>query len=535
MNAEGRLYLQIAETIARSIRSGALARGDRVPSVRETARQRSVSQATVVQAYRWLEDARLIESRPRSGYFVAARPAPLPEPEVSRPPAQSQPVDLGALAALVMRIAHDPEYISFGAACPAGEHFDHERIRRAVTRAAQRHRRTLSQYALGPGHESLRRAVARHALSMGCNLDPSNIVITNGCLDAISLCLRTVTRPGDVVALESPCYFGFLEILESLQLRALEIPTHPRTGLSLDALQLAFDTQPVKAVLAVPTLSNPLGACMPQAERQRLAQMLERHDVPMIEDVLYNPLCEHEDSRVAVKAFDQSGHVMICGSFTKTIAPGLRLGWVDPGRWHTKLQRLKATTSGGQTTMLELALADLLTQPGVESQLRQMRSEIAARVDEARGLVAATFPEGTRVTDPPGGFIVWVELPPPLEATQLFHACLTERICFAPGTMFSATDRYRHCIRLGLGNAWNDAQRHALRRIGGIACELLSRQQRLAPAPSAARARRLPVSEVTTSEVSVTEVTATDVATAELPASDAPVRRQPPLAPQPIS
>jgi DNA-binding transcriptional MocR family regulator len=400
------LYLQIAERIARPIRAGTLVRGERIPSVRELARQQGVSLSTVVQAYRTLEDARLIEARPRSGYFVAARAPRLPEPDVSLPPPDSQPVDVSSLGEQVMRMATDPTVTSFGAACPSGDLFAQERVRRAVSRAAQRHRATLCRYPIGPGHEQLRRAIARHALGLGCQLD---------------------------------------------------------------ALQLAFDTQPVKAVLAVPTLSNPVGASMPLAERRRLAQMVAARGIPLIEDVLYNDLAEQDDRRRAVKSFDADGHVMICGSFSKTVAPGIRLGWVEAGRWGAQVRRLKAVHSGGHTELLELAMADLLTQPGHESAYRQLRTLIAARVDEARGLIAESFPRGTRVTDPAGGFILWVELPGGLDSMTLYRACLAERICIAPGTMFSATDRYRHCIRLGVGGRWDDSHRAALRRIGELA------------------------------------------------------------------
>ena len=478
MPAEHSLYLQLAEKIANAIRRGTLARGERVPSVREQARREGVSLSTVVQAYRWLEDSRWIEARPRSGYFVTARPPRLPEPETSLPPSASHEVlDISALTEEVLRRAHDPAFVSFGAACPNGDLFTPERVRRAISRATQRHRDSLVRYPIGPGHESLRRAIARHALGMGCQLDARDILVTNGCLESISLCLRAVAKPGDIVALESPTYFGLLQILESLHLRALEIPTHPRHGLSLDALQLAFDTQPVKAVLAVPTLSNPLGACMPSAERRRLAQMVGERGIPLIEDVLYNDLAEQDDKRRAVRAYDSTGHVMLCGSFSKTVAPGMRLGWVDGGRWTPQLRRLKAVLSGGHTELLEHAMADLLTQPGHEAHYRTLRNAIAARVDEARGLIAESFPKDTRVTDPAGGYILWVELPREIDSMALFRACLDERICISPGTMFSATDRYRHCVRLGVGGSWDDAHRRGLRRVGEIACAMLARKQ----------------------------------------------------------
>lgn len=467
------LYLQIADRLARSIRAGTLARGERMPSVRDLARQEAVSQSTVVQAYHWLEDARLIHAKPRSGYFVQNRPEPLPEPKASRPSGRCCSVRVGDLGREVLNLAAQQNMVSFGAACPGPEMFDQERVRRALTRVVTRQRDLLCTYPLGSGREEARRAVARHGLSLGCVLHADDIVMTNGCMESITLCLKTVTQPGDVVALESPTYFGFLEILQSLHLRALEIPTHPRHGISVDALQLALETQDVKAVLVVPTLSNPLGACMPVLERKRLAQLVAAHDIALIEDVIYNDLAEQDDKRRAVKSFDATGHVMLCGSFNKTLAPGLRLGWVEAGRWSAPLRKIKDVQSGAQTAVLEVALADLLSQAGNEAALRQMRASIAARVDEARGLIAQSFPKGSRVTDPAGGYILWVELPGGLDAVALYEACLAESICIAPGQMFSVSPRFRSFIRLGVGGRWGPEHPAALRRIGALAQALL--------------------------------------------------------------
>lgn len=458
--------------MASAIRAGTLRRGERLPSVRELARQRGVSLSTATQAYRTLEDSRLVEARARSGYFVSAPPLRLPEPAMSRPPSRPRAVDRASLAAHLMQLASDPAYVSFGAAYPSAELFDPDRLRQALHRTAQRHRHELTLYAVGPGQPAVRRAIARHALSFGCDLDPERIITTQGAREAIALCLRAVTRPGDTVALESPTYFGFLEVLEVLGLRALEIPTHPRTGLSLDALQLALQTQPVKALLLVPTLSNPLGACLTLADRKRLAAMAAEHQLPVIEDVIYNDLAEHDDKRRAVRSFDRDGWVMLCGGFSKTLAPGLRLGWTEAGRWTTPVLQAKVATTGGQPPVMELAVADLLTQPGRQAQLRQLRHTIAQRVDEARQLIATHFPKGTRVTDPPGNFILWIELPAGINALALSEACLAEHICIAPGQLFSASERYRHCIRLGVGGRWDAAQRQALCRVGALACAL---------------------------------------------------------------
>ncbi|MFY3386414.1 PLP-dependent aminotransferase family protein [Paracidovorax sp. MALMAid1276] len=469
------LYLQIAEQLAQLIRNGTLARGEKLPSVRELARQHGVAQTTVVQAYHWLEDARLVAARPRSGFFVAARPVSLPEPSTPRPLRRPREVSVDWLGQRILG-RHQPEdMISFSSGTPGPELFNPDRVRRAVVRAAQRHRNLLCTYPGSAGHVDARRALARYAVSLGCSLDPENIVITGGCMDSIALCLRAVTQPGDVVALESPTHFSFLEVLQGLHLKALEIPTHPRHGLSLDALQLALDTQPVKAVMVVPTLSNPLGSCMPQAERRRLAQMAAGHGMAVIEDAIYNDLAEVDEMRRTVKSYDTTGHVMLCDSFSKTLAPGLRLGWLEAGRWTDKVRAIKDLQAGGQSAVLELALADLITQAGHAAAMRQLHAGVAARMDEARRAIAAHFPPGTRVSDPPGGLLLWLELPRALDSVQLHEACLEQQILVAPGTVFSTSGRFRNCLRIGVGGDWSAAHLAALRTVGDTATRMLER------------------------------------------------------------
>ncbi|HKU46328.1 MAG TPA: PLP-dependent aminotransferase family protein, partial [Burkholderiales bacterium] len=293
------------------------------------------------------------------------------------------------------------------------------------------------------------------------------------CMEAINLALRVVTKPGDLVALESPTYYGFLQILQSLGLRALEIPTHPRSGISIEALELALAEHPVKAVLVMPNVSNPIGASMSDVAKKRLVELLAAKGVPLIEDHIYAELQFGGPPPRPAKAFDRSGNVMLCSSFSKTLAPGLKAGWIEPGRWRDSVRLLKFMSSGGANELIEIAVAELIESGGYERSLRQLRRRFEQQVDNARGVIAESYPKGTRVTRPAGAYIVWVELPKGCDTVAMFDKLLERGITIGPGPMFSASQRYRNCMRLSVGQAWADKHERALREVGRIAQEQL--------------------------------------------------------------
>jgi DNA-binding transcriptional MocR family regulator len=463
----------MATRMADLIGSGAFQPGQRLPSVRDTAAQEGVSISTAMQAFRWLEDKGLAHAKPKAGYFVRKQRQRIALPLVGQTPPHSLPLVPRSRSDVFDRDGRKGGIdVNFTGYSPRDSQlFDEDRLRVAVARAARVHRRSLVDYSNEAGTQALQNALAQRALHLGCSLKGEDVVITPSCMQAISLCL--MTRPGDVVALESPTFLGYLDLLESLNLRVVEIPSHPRTGLSLPALQLALDTQPIKAVLAVPTLSNPLGAIMPLAEKKALVRLLAQHGVPLIEDVIFNDLLASDERRRAVKAFDQDGTVMVCGSFSKTIAPGIRLGWVEAGRWKDQVANLKRVQGATTNEVMEHALADLLTQSAYESQMRRLSATMKVRLQEARRWVSAHFPKGTRVSDPPAGYTLWVELPVAVDSMRLFEVAGGEGISFIPGSLFSATGRYAHCLRLSFSGAWGDAEKKALSRLGQMAHALL--------------------------------------------------------------
>jgi DNA-binding transcriptional MocR family regulator len=469
------LYLQIALRLAQMIASGALQPSQRLPSLRDLAAQNNVSVATVVQALATLEEHRLVQPRARSGYFVAAASRAKAAALVRKIRQEPEPptVRAGPQAAAQRMEATTPSLVSFAGFSPRDKDlFDNGRIRVALSRATRLKRVALTEYSNTSGTLALRNAVALRALHLGCALKAEDIVITSGCINAVAMCLQVVTQPGDMVAIESPTFFGFLDLLESLNLKAIALPTDPRTGVSLPALQLALDTQPIKALLLVPTLSNPLASVMPLTHKRALARLVAKYRVPLIEDVVFNDLLATDARRRAVKAFDSEGWVMTCGSFAKTVSPGIRLGWVEAGRWSRELAALKRVQGASTNAVLEHALADLLTQGSYEAHLRRLCTLMKQRLGQARKLVQASFPAGTRVSDPPAGYTLWVELPEVVDSMVLFDACKEIGITVGPGRLFCASQRYRHCLRLSFAGPWGAVEQAALKEVGRLACGL---------------------------------------------------------------
>jgi DNA-binding transcriptional MocR family regulator len=455
---------------------GAWAVGDRLPSVRALARDRRVSIATVLAAYARLEDRGLIVRRPRSGLFVARRPEPIPMLAVSRPsPRISAPVtvDLEALAAEVLDPARQQGVAPFGAAVPPADLLPLPALAGHLRRRLA-HGAVWSAYADPAGVPALRAAIARRLLAAGVAVPPDELVVTTGCMEAVTLALRAVCRPGDVVAIESPMFFGILQVIGSLGLRVVEIPSHARDGMQLDALREALDEHPVRAVLAITSFSNPLGACMPEAARRDLVGLLAERDIPLIEDDIYGELAHHGPRPLLARASDQAGNVLVCGSFSKCLSAGLRIGWVAGGRHAPAVRHLKMTSTVACPTLPQLAVADYLDQGSFDRHLRRMRAALGARCAGLAEAVLAAFPPGTRTTRPTGGFCLWVELPTAIDAVALYRLAAADGIAIAPGHLFSAKKRYQHFIRLN-ASAFTPALAPRIAHLGRLAAHLLRR------------------------------------------------------------
>ncbi|MCC6558391.1 MAG: PLP-dependent aminotransferase family protein [Polyangiaceae bacterium] len=466
------LYERVAAHIAGLIERGTLRPGDRIPSVRRLSGQQGVSVATVLQAYLHLENRGLIEARPQSGHYVRARRSSiLPEPRCARPSATVSRVSVGALVARVYGAARDPHIVPFGAAYTSPDLLPTDRLNRAMSAIARAAGGAGVSYDPPPGLPALRRQIARRSVEWGCALSADDIVTTFGAMEALHLCLRAVARRGDTVAVESPMYYGILQLLESLGVRVLEIPARPGAGMDLDALDDALARHPIKAVLAIPNFSNPIGSLMPDEAKERLVEALARREIPLIEDDVYGDLHFGDVRPRPAKAFDRRGLVMLCSSFSKTVAPGYRVGWTAPGRFREQVEWLKFAQSVATSTLPQMAIADFLENGGYDHHLRGLRRRLAAQVARVSEAIAEHFPPGTRVSRPAGGFVLWVELPPGASALALHERALARGISVAPGPIFSAKQRFSNCLRVSCGFPWSDLLDHSIRALGRLAAE----------------------------------------------------------------
>lgn len=468
------LYQAVAEDIASMINSGTLVAGERIPSVRELSRQRRLSVSTVVHAYHLLEDRGVIEARPQSGYYVRTARSPIEEPPITRPPRSPQTVDVHALVSRVLADRHLAKRLQFGAAVPHPGPLPVRRLQRIMSSLARRRPEWIANYSFPPGDERLRRQIALYMRDWGVRAKADEIVITNGCMEALNLCLRAVAKPGDVIALESPTYFGLLQIIESLGMKALEVPSHPREGISLDALQLAIERARVKACVLMTTVSNPLGGTIPDGGKKRLVQLLAQHKIPLIEDAIYSAL-HFESQPYAAKSYDDEGSVMLCSSFSKTFSPGFRIGWALPGRHYERVLSLKFTNTIGVPELLQAAAAEFLGSGAHHRLLRKLRRTYAGQVQQFAEAITRNFPEQTKVSRPTGGYVLWVVMPEGVDSIELYQEALKHGIGITPGAVFSASGRYRNCIRINCGMPWTREVELGIERLGELARKLASR------------------------------------------------------------
>ncbi|RFS16329.1 PLP-dependent aminotransferase family protein [Emticicia sp. C21] len=474
-SSEEFLYERIAIVIEQQILKGILKVGEKIPSLRTICREYGVSQSTALQAYYFLESKALIEARPQSGYFVCKSPGKiLGVPVVSNP---SEHLLEGTIDSLVSRVydnlGDNEKHIPLSLGLPANEWLPIAKLNKSLMQAMRQMEGSGIPLAHPQGSEKLRKQIARWAFAMEANLNPDNIIITSGCLNAISYCMMALTEPGDTIILESPISFGMIQVAQSLRLNIVELPCHAETGIDLNVLEDNLRKTPIKLILMITNFSNPLGSCMPDENKKSLVELLERYNVPLIENDINADVYFGNQRPKSCKTFDKTGLVLWCGSVSKSLAPGYRVGWVEPGRFKAQVLKKKLCHAITSTSITEEAIAIFLENGRYETHLRKLRNTTYLNYLQYIKAVNEFFPEGTKASRPRGGFVLWLELDKSIDTVILYEQAIKQKISIAPGKMFTLRNQFNNCIRLNFGLNWNDQTAHSLKILGQIAKGLI--------------------------------------------------------------
>ncbi len=474
-NSDDHLYMQVSDGIEKMIEEEVLRIGDKLPSVRVLSEEYGISMGTAFQAYYHLEGRGLIESRPKSGYYVRFNHHRFPElPHLTEPSAISHEVSVKEMIASIYTDIAASGITNLALAVPDASLLPSAKLNKSVMYAIRNGKNHCISYEHTQGNVDLRKQIAKLAFNWGGKVKPDELIVTSGCLEAITLCLRAVTIPGDTVAVECPTYFGIYQAIESLGLKVIEIPADPVTGVDLDHLQKAIKKFPVKACVFVPNFNNPLGSCMPEENKKKLTELITRHNIPLIEDDIYGELYFGKIRPKPCKFYDIKGLVMHCSSLSKSLAPGYRIGWIIPGKFFDAVKQLKRIQNISGPTLTQAAMAHYLMHGRYEYHLKTLRKALHTQGLRYVQAIINYFPADTKVSRPHGGFILWLELNKKIDSFKLRTEAMKHNISIVPGKIFSGSNAFSNCIRISFGKPWSEEVDYGLMQLGKLIKKMIS-------------------------------------------------------------
>lgn len=465
-------YIEIAENIEQLIFTNTFKPGEKLQSVRAMSTEYGISVSTSFQVYYYLEGKGLIEAKPKSGYYVKTQYQTRfkeVEEELDRD------CEISSLSELTTQIIEavpkEPDQLSV--LIPPVDLLPIAKLKKSAQKVLQSSPTACTEYGSIKGSAEAREEISKHILNSQALVKPNTLLLTNGCYESIYLALRATTNPGDIVAVESPTVFGILQLINSLKLKILELPTHPGTGICTHQLEKNIKMLPIKACLFVPNFSNPTGSLMFDEKKQKVVEMLEEAGIPLIEDDLYGDIYFGASRPRSCKSFDKSGNVILCSSLSKILAPGYRFGWIAPGKYYKAVYKIKAEQSIYGSTLNQEIIAHFLKNGRFDLYLRNYRNKIYERYQKTLQLIDRHFPENIKITQPKGGMALWIELAPGFDATQLSLALLKDNIGLLPGKVFTTTDYYNNYFRIGFSNPHTEELERKFKRIGEVLKETM--------------------------------------------------------------
>jgi len=474
-DAGDHLYLQVSEGIEKMISEEVLRIGDKLPSVRVLSGEYGISTGTVFQAYYHLEGKGLIESRPKSGYYVRfAHRRFLGIPAADERDTELHEVSVTEMIESIYKDIASNGAMNFALAVPDASLLPAARLSKSVIHALRNGKDHCIGYESAGGNIDLRKEIAKLCFNWGGKIKPDEVIITSGCIEAITMCLRAVTNYGDTVAIERPTYFGIYQAIESLGLKVLEISSDPETGISLDSLQKALKKFNVSAVVVIPNFSNPLGSCMPEENKKKLVEMLAQKNIPLIEDDIYGELYFGKSRPGTCKFYDKKGLVLHCTSLSKSLTPGYRVGWAIPGKFYDRVNQAKRVSNISCPTLTQAALAHFLKNGRFEYHLKTLRKQLYTQSLRYMQAIIEHFPADTKVSRPQGGFILWLQLNKKVNAFKLRSEALKHDIYIVPGKIFSSGGEYSNYIRLSFGRPWNEETEYGIMMLGKMIRKIIN-------------------------------------------------------------
>ncbi|MGL5968028.1 MAG: PLP-dependent aminotransferase family protein [Kluyvera sp.] len=466
-------YQQLAQQMTEQIAHGVWQPGDKLPSLREQVANSGMSFMTVSHAYQLLESQGRIVARPQSGYYVAPR---MVATRQTAAPAQVMPdnaVDINTYIFEVLQASRNAAVLPFASAFPDPKLFPLPQLNRSLAQVSKTATAMSVIENLPPGNDELRHAIARRYALQGMTISPDEIMITAGALEALNLSLQAVTEPGDWVIVENPCFYGALQALERLRLKALSVATDVKEGIDLDALVQALQTYPVKACWLMTNSQNPLGFTLTPEKKARLIDILSEHNVTLIEDDVYSELYFGREKPLPAKAWDKTDMTLHCSSFSKCLVPGFRIGWVAAGKHARRIQHLQLMSTLSTSSPMQLALVDYLATKRYDAHLRRLRRQLAERKQLAWQSLMRSLPPEVQIHHNDSGYFLWLELPAGIDAGQLSASALEHHISIAPGKMFSTTDNWASFFRFNTAWGWGEREDKAVETLGHLIRQLL--------------------------------------------------------------
>ena len=464
------LYIQIAGSLEQQINNDVLKVGDKLPSIRMICRQHGVSMTTAQYAYYELEAKSLIEPRPQSGYYVSnSFRKKMAMPAVSRPENKPAAKTVTDVIENSFHPASEKNFIVFSRGVPAMKLLPVAKLNKGALQAVRSLPGGGTTYEPLQGNERLRTQIARWSFSWKGNLADRDILTTAGCMSAVSYCLMALTKRGDTIAVESPCFYGILQLAQSLGLKILELPTDPQTGVDMDSLKQIVRKTKLAACIFVSNFNNPFGSLMPEEHKKEAVKLLAKYNIPLIEDDIYGDLCFGDKRPTCCKTFDENGLVLLCSSFSKTLAPAYRVGWVAAGKFMNEVMKIKLFHSLSSTAITHEAIGSFLETGRYEAHLRKLRKTLYTNYLQYVRVIGECFPEGTRISRPQGGLSLWVELPKSIDTIELYNEAVSRKITFSPGSLFTLQKQFSNCMRLTYGLEWNERTEYGLKCLGKLA------------------------------------------------------------------